>query len=44
MPKAPGAEPPDSVPPFEPPDDDREFLCVVRVGFPPPIGRRPEAA
>jgi hypothetical protein len=42
--KPPGSESPDTVPPFEPPDDDREFVCVVRVGFPPPIGRRPEAA
>jgi hypothetical protein len=44
VPMAPGSDSPDSVPPFEPPDDDREFVCVVRVGFPPPIGRRPEAA
>ncbi len=32
------------IPPFEPPDDDREFACVVRVGFPPATERRPEAA
>ena len=44
MPKAPGAEPPDAVPFFEPPDDDREFVRVVRVGFPPANERRPEAA
>ena len=43
-PAAPGPASSDAIPPFEPPDDDREFVCVVRVGFPPATERRPEAA
>jgi hypothetical protein len=44
VPKPPESDALDSVPLFEPPDDDREFACVVRVGFPPAAERRPEAA
>jgi hypothetical protein len=32
------------IPPFEPPDDDREFVHVTRVGFHTPEPVRPEAA